>query len=437
MGLFKRNKKVGLIADVITCNEPEYLIWKWHPDGTLSGEHAREYSIRSGSTVRVRDGEVAVFVYKQKSGEPQEYLVGPCDTKLKTANLPILTGIVSSFMGGDTPFQAEIFYINLAHTIQVKFAVPYFYVSDYRLPEHPIPIAVRGALNFRVNDYKEFIKIHRLTQFNLEDLQNKIKDLVCRYVKNEVAGFSLNNKASVMLIAQKIDEISDVVGGKIKERLLNDFGVSLSGFDVGDIDIDTESQEYYDYLVVTKNITTEFLEGKNKEDIKNYGESLRIQREESQYAMHKQTQTANIGAFQIEKQVEVGIEGARALGKMGENGAGAVNLGATGVGFNPAAMMTSIAVGSVVGKNISNIMDNSLNGFNNTNTTPPPVPKETYSVAKDGKAAGPYDMDKLSEMAMSGELLEETLVWKQGMPNWVKAGDVEELKKIFPPKIIL
>ena len=46
-------------------------------------------------------------------------------------------------------------------------------------------------------------------------------------------------------------------------------------------------------------------------------------------------------------------------------------------------------------------------------------------------------MDKLSEMAMSGELLEETLVWKQGMPNWVKAGDVEELKKIFPPKIIL
>ena len=62
MGLFKNNKKVGLISDIIRCDEPSYLIWKWHPDGTQPGEHKREYAIRWGSSLRVKDGEVAVFV---------------------------------------------------------------------------------------------------------------------------------------------------------------------------------------------------------------------------------------------------------------------------------------------------------------------------------------------------------------------------------------
>ncbi len=51
--------------------------------------------------------------------------------------------------------------------------------------------------------------------------------------------------------------------------------------------------------------------------------------------MHKQTQTANIGAYQIEKQAEVGISGAQALGQMGANNAGGVNLGGNGMAFNP------------------------------------------------------------------------------------------------------
>ena len=87
MGLFKDNKKVGLFADVIRCDEPSYLIWKWHPDGKQYGEDKREYAIRWGSQLRVKDGEVAIFVYKQKDGTMQDYIVGPFDQKIKTANL--------------------------------------------------------------------------------------------------------------------------------------------------------------------------------------------------------------------------------------------------------------------------------------------------------------------------------------------------------------
>ena len=65
MGLFDRNNRKGGLMDEIRCDEPSYLIWKWHPSGVQQGETVRENSIRWGSSLRVKDGEVAVFVYKQ------------------------------------------------------------------------------------------------------------------------------------------------------------------------------------------------------------------------------------------------------------------------------------------------------------------------------------------------------------------------------------
>ena len=68
MGLFDKNKRTGGFMDEIRCDEPSYLIWKWHPSGSQLGDNVRENSIRWGSSLRVKDSEVAVFVYKQKDG---------------------------------------------------------------------------------------------------------------------------------------------------------------------------------------------------------------------------------------------------------------------------------------------------------------------------------------------------------------------------------
>ena len=115
--------------DEIRCDEPSYLIWKWHPKGSQQRNNNRENAIRWGSSLRVKDGEVAVFVYKQKDGEVQDFIVGPFDQIIKTANLPILASVVGLAYEGGTPFQAEVYFINLAHIIQIKFGVPFFAVS--------------------------------------------------------------------------------------------------------------------------------------------------------------------------------------------------------------------------------------------------------------------------------------------------------------------
>ena len=430
MGLFDRNKKAGGFMDEIRCDEPSYLIWKWHPTGAQQGNNNRENAIRWGSSLRVKDGEVAVFVYKQKDGTMQDFIVGPFDQTIKTANFPVLASIIGLAYDGGTPFQAEVYFINLARIIQVKFGVPFFDVYDPRFLDFGVPVAVRGTVSFGITDYKEFIKLHRLNNFSLDDFQRQIRDAVIRYVKDTVANAPAENDIPLVQIETKTAQINDVVEYDISERLKENFGVTVSGVDIGAIEIDKSSEGYRQLMAVTKDITTE----KIKAETKDYTERLRIQREEGQYAMHKQTQSANIGAFQVEKQAEVGVAGANALGQMGANGAGSVDLGGSGAGFNPAVMMAGMAVGGAVGQNMAGMMNNAMSGINQpvqSSVTPPPVPISTFHIAVNGQATGPYDINTLKQMSSTGQFSAESLVWKPGMSEWVKAETVDELKPMF------
>lgn len=427
MGLFDRNIRKGGFMDEIRCDEPSYLIWKWHPSGVQVGEGVRENSIRWGSSLRVKDGEVAVFVYKQDNGTMQDYIVGPYDKLIETNNFPVLASIVGLAYEGGTPFQAEIYFINLAQIIQVKFAVPFFDVYDPRFSDFGVPVAVRGTVSFRITDYREFIKLHRLNTFNLDDFQIQIRDTVNRYIKDVVANAPAVHNIPVVQIESKIAQINDAIEYDISERLKEHFGVTVSGIDIGAIEIDKSSEGYSQLMSVTKDIAAVQVHAQTED----YVERLRIQREEGQYAQHKATQSANIGAFQVEKQAEIGVAGADALGQMGANGAGTVDLGNGGTGFNPAAMMAGMAVGGAVGQNIAGTMNNMMSGANLPNMSPPPVPTVLYYVAVNGQATGPYDVNTLKQMASANQLVIDSLVWASGMSEWTKAGTIEELKPLF------
>lgn len=430
MPVFNKHNRKGGFMDEIRCDEPSYLIWKWHPAGVQLGTGNRENAIRWGSSLRVKDGEVAVFVYSQYDGTVQEYIEGPCDLILNTENLPILASLVGLAYDGGTPFQAEVYFINLARMIQVKFGVPFFDIYDPRFADFGVPVAVRGIVSFSIADYREFIKLHRLNNFQLEDFQQQIRDTVSRYVKDTVANAPAAHNIPVVQIETKTAQINDVVEYDLAERLKENFGVLVSGVDIGAIEIDKNSEGYRQLMAVTKNVAATKIEAETQD----YVERLRIQREEGQYAVHKQTQTANIGAFQVEKQADVGIAGAQALGQMGANGAGDVNLGGDGDSFNMAAMMASMAVGGAVGQNIAGAMNNMMGGINQQTTSsvvPPPIPTVAYHVAINGQAAGPFDMTSLTQMAANGQLTGDSLVWKNGMAHWEKAIAVDELKGLF------
>ena len=454
MSIFSNKQPVGGFMDEIRCDEPEYLIWKWHPAGSQRGNNRRENAIRWGSSLRVRDGSVAAFVYNQKNGTYQDFIEGPYDQILKTANLPVLASIVGLAYDGGTPFQAEVYFINLAHVVQVRFGVPFFDVYDPRFLDFGVPTAVRGTITFHIKDYRQFIKLHRLDEFDLDQFQRQIRDAVIRYTKSAVANAPAELGIPLVQIERGIARIHDAVEPEVAERLSRDFGVEVSGLDISAIELDKTSEGYRQLMAVTRDAEAQTVQAqvvvniKNLQDqqrinAENLEETLCVQREEAQRAQRMTTESANFAAFQVEKQAEVGIAGAQALGQMGANGATetGASSGAAG-GFDPAAMMAGMAVGGAVGQNIAGMMNGMMGGLGGQSSmfaagnqapspsmaqTPPPVPSLGYHVVVNGDVAGPFTTDALRQMMGAGAFTGDSLVWKPGMAEWRRAADVDEL----------
>ena len=425
MGIFNKPKKGGF-ADVIRCDEPEYLVWKWHPNGVAAGKGKRETALRTGSVLRVKSGETAVFVYKKSDGTTEDYIEGPFQETIKTKNFPILSSIIGVWYEGDTPFQAEVFFINVAQAMQIRFGVPYFNVVDPRFPDFEIPVAVRGSVTFGISDVKQFVKCHQLATFTLNDFKKKVNDAVVRYVKNAVAEAPMENGIPVINLESKIDVINEKAELSVKKRLSEMFGIEVKGLDISTIELDKESPSYEELKRVTKDLVKRQAEA----NVINYEEQLRIQREEGQYAQHMATRQTNLGAYQTEKSAQVGVAGAEALGKMGANGAGQVNMG-SGAGFNPMTMMAGMAVGSAVGQNIAGTMNGAINP--NAASVPPAIPTVTYYYAVDGKPVGPVQEAQLKELIVNGTIQRDSLVWKSGTPAWAAASSFAEFSTMFPP----
>ena len=435
MNLFRKKILGGGLLDVIRCDEPSYLVWKWHPEEVLAGQNRKENEIRWGSSIRVKEGSVAVLVYWQENGTAQDFVEGPFDGVLKTKNLPVLSSILGQAYNGASPFQAEVYFINLAQIVQIKFGVPYFDVFDPRFTDFGVPIAVRGTLSFKITDYKQFIRLHRMDSFSLEDFKVQVKDTIIRYVKNTVANIPEENNIPVVQIEKKIAMINRIVEEDITARMLQDFGVTISGVDIAAIEINKESEGYRRLKSVTQDLSV----ARSYAETEDYIERLKMKRDEEQYALHKQTQTSNILALQIEKQAEVGIAGAKALGQLGENDASRGDLGDGGTGFNPTAMMAGMALGSAVGHNIANTMNSVISsGAIEPDLAAVRSSIEMYNVAIDGKLEGPYDKEMLINLARNGNIIGSTLLWKPGMSNWNSLESMPELKDVLnslPPRI--
>lgn len=444
MAIFGKPKAGGFM-DEIRCDEQSFLIWKWRPNGADLGNNNRENAIRWGSSLRVREGEVAAFVYSMQDGTFQDFIEGPCDTIVETENLPVIASVIGLAYQGGTPFPAEVYFINLARVIQVPFGVPYFDLYDPRFLDFGVPTAVRGKITFNISDYRDFITLHGLRNFDLNAFQTQIKDAVSRYVKNIVANAPAEKNIPVVQIERYISEINDLVERDVKDRLEKDFGVNVTALDINAIEIDKTSEGYKQLSAVTKDLATERLQTQQRIDLENLEETMRIQREEAQYAQHKKTQTDNFAAYQVEAQTTVGVAGAEALGQMGLNGATEV----TGAGaMNPAAMMTGMAMGGAIGQNLAGTMNGMMQGINNPQqhpaqtsapATPPPIPTIAYHVVIEGTAKGPFGMDELKMLVAEGQLKADTLVWKQGMADWVKAEEEKEISSLLngmtPPPI--
>jgi membrane protease subunit (stomatin/prohibitin family) len=440
MGLFSSSE--GGFMDVIRCDEPEYLVWKWKPAGS-SDTTRKENAIRYGSSLRVKQGEVAVFVYSKDGGAIQDFIIGPHDETIKTANFPVLANIVGTAFGGESPFQAEIYFINISGNNQIKFGIPYFDVFDPRFIDFSVPVAVRGTLTFNLTDYQSFINLNRLIEFSKEDLFEQIKAAISKIIKQVVSNLPAETQMPVVQLERKIQEVNDRISPEISNRISQDFGLNFKALDVSAIEIDKTSEQYIKLMAITADQVSKTIEAQGEINIKNIAETqamnaenleetLRIQREEAQRAQKLQTETNFINTHAINQQADVLKTAAENLGNMTQTGGG------DGSGMNPAGLMTGMALGGAMGNQMAGMMNQMTGAVNQPQNTPPPLPVESFFIALNGQQAGPFKMMELLQLVTSNQITKETLVWKSGMTAWEKAENVAEFSTLFnqvPPPI--
>lgn len=412
MALFGKKSEGGLM-DVIRCDEKEYLVWKWRPSGVANSTN-KENAIRYGSSLRVKEGELAVFFYKQNNGTMLDFIEGPYDQTIKSANFPVLTNIVGTAFGGSSPFQAEIYFINLSGNIQIKFGIPYFDIYDPRFIDLGVPCAVRGTLTFNLTDYKNFIKLNRLINFELEDFKKQIKDFFQRKAKSVIINTPQDNNIPVMQIERKIDEISDIVQSKLKSELEEHFGLNLKRLDIGAIELDKEHSHYQQLKKTTADQQTKFAEAKTDIEIENLSETTRIQRKD----MEMGVEGKNFAVHQLNQQADVLKTAAENLGAMGN-----VDLGGGG-GLNAAGLMVGMGIGGSIGNQMGGMMSN-------MNNTPPPPPVVAFYIALNGQQSGPFNLEQLKQFIQSGQFTLNHHVWKEGMSAWELVSNIPELAILF------
>ncbi len=471
MGLFS-SKKEGGMMDVIRCDEKDFLIWKWRPQGSEVNSTNKENAIRWKSSLRVKEGEVAVFLYKQKDGVMQDFIEGPYDKILDTANLPVLSSILGAAYGGGSPFQAEVYFINLSQVIEFKATVPYFNIYDFdpNLSRFPIECAVDYQIITQVSDYKNFIKIYRLQNLEISEVKAKLKPFIERNIKGLTSNLPKQNNIPAIAIESQLDSLNVELSTRLNGEIESVFGLTSKMINIDSIRIN-EDEKFYKLKELTTDIIEKRLKTQNVQidaeietfkaqtelniknlqdtqriNVENTEESLRIQREQYEKAQSLQTETNNMDLMKLKIQTDaqksILTAAADSLGEMGN-----VNLGGGGNNMNPAGMMTGMMMGGAMGNQMANMMNQMGNTMNpqsppppGNNQMPPPPPSVLYFLAVNGQQTGPFNMQQLQQLVMNGQLQRNSFVWKQGMQNWEEAGKLIDLQNLFgavppPPPI--
>lgn len=435
MGLFG-SKKEGGLADVIRCDQSDYLIWKWSP----AGEPSRKMNaIRYGSRLRVKEGEVAVFVYDKEGG--MDYIEGFKDEVLKTANFPVLSSIVGAAFGGNSPFQAEVFFINRAGTLRLPFFVRNITLTEPEQQRLTVPATVKGSITFNIQDYRGFVKKYQMAGYSMDDLSEQIREMLIRYVKNAVTNAPFQLGIPIVQIERGIDQISEYVQSRISGPLADDFAVNVRRIDISDITLDSDSPGYQALMqqglaqadilssqfAATSVATSQNILDQQRIASENMEEAMRINREETQRAQRLATEDKYIRAHQINVQGEVARTAAESLGMMGSS----MDLGGGG-GMNPAGLMAGMMMGGAVGGNMAGMMNNMMQNVAQPQApTPPPTATTQYFIVVNGAQAGPYSHAQVRQMIGAGQLNQTSYIWKQGMAAWDTIGSLAEFADAF------
>lgn len=294
---------------------------------------------------------------------------------LKTENIPVLSTLMGWKYGFDSPFKCDVYFISTRRFTDLKWGTQNpIMMRDSEFG--PIRIRAYGSYATQVTGPATFLRqlISTDPQFESYEIAAQLRNLIVTRASDALGSSGI----PALDMAGNLDELSKI----IQQRIAPDFdemGLGLPIFLIENISLPPNVEE----------------------------------------ALDKRTSMGIIGNLDAYMKYQT----AGAIGDAAKNPGGVAGIGAgLGAGFAMANQMAgAMAPGAA-------------------SQSPPPLPGQAagWFAAVGGKQQGPLDVAALRQQAASGALTRETLVWRQGMANWIAAAQVPELATIFeavPPPL--
>lgn len=157
---------------------------------------------------------------------------------LETANIPILNKVINLPFGGRSPFTAEVWYINKAYSLDVKWGTPTpIQLQD---PQYKVFVPLRsfGQFGIQIEDSKKFLikLVGTLPVFNKENVIDYFRGLYLTKVKDAISSYLVQKQISVLSINAYLEELSQHMEEKMLP-VLSEYGIKLANFYINDISV--------------------------------------------------------------------------------------------------------------------------------------------------------------------------------------------------------
>ena len=316
------------IIDVLKYDGPNnVLVWKWRS----SSNQSREEELRYGTQLVVNQSQEACFI---KGGQMLD-VFGPGTHTLSSKNLPILSSIIGLAFGGNSPFKAEVYFINKAVSMDAKFGlIPFNMIEpNFRVP---IPVTSRGSFALAVSDSKVFLNriVGTVADFETRTLSQYFRGVIVENTKNAITKIASEQKLSPLELESIVHEVAQAVRGLLANTI-KDYGLDLRLFNIEAIPIIDDDP-------------------KVKKVIEDY---QRIMSEDTQEKMRLKRRADNLEVYKVERSFDTSEKVAENMG------------GGLGEGGNLIGTMIGMGMVNPIANQMGNIMQNNTQATNPINNS--------------------------------------------------------------------
>ena len=169
---------------------------------------------------------------------------------LETENIPLIGKILNKVTGDESPFHAEVYFINKTEQMSIKWGTDskvQFLEPTYGFP---ISIGASGEMSLKVNDSRKLLLklVGTESELTQQSLTNFFRAFLMARVKTYIAQTMKSNAINIFEVDENITKFSD----NIKTLLMPDFdeyGLTLSKFFITNIvkpDGDSQYERFKD-----------------------------------------------------------------------------------------------------------------------------------------------------------------------------------------------